>query len=1141
VGEKQVGVSIRVLGPVEVRVDGRVIKCTGRQRDLLVRLVIQRSDRRAKLALISDLYGPKPIRTADAAYRVVLAQLRESLKPYEDVVLVGSLYGLDAESELLNVDAWTFSDACQAGSLLLQNDQTHDAAQVLQTALALWRGDAFGGVTRLVQADDEMQRLEQLRESAREDLADAQIALGNARDVVDKLCLWAESSPDRERLRGLHLLALYKSSRQRECFQAIQKLHDDTADAGLVLSPWLAQLCKDLYQQTPEVNGLNVQIPSRLELQSGTIPPILDAAHEGFAGRKAALNDLVNSKKTVHLLVGRPGIGKTALLGEATRQLLQQKPGTLVAYCPCAPDDYAGLSSIRRGLGITSSVNEPANWEQQITETIELVDRYLENGPLLLIVDDIHWADEQTSRFLRRLAARHDEELRFICAGRPSVQVELLSEIPTTKRTQLHPLTQEETLLATENIQQQLALTNDPVVSFDNPTRTINSNNNELLWKMSGGYPLLLRAATIMLTRIRSSSENLDHNFDLVVLSDSEDPEIAEAMGVVVHQLLRSLNPEAQHLAVIAALLGHQVDEDILALTSGQELHVVRDAVNSFIGLGLVEGPYPFHFRHRSLADAVLLSIHPMQIAEIRQQIVLTEDLPITTRAKHALLCVPNIEPSTALTLSRLARNEARASHRNSELSELSKLEAVLFSVPKGAETDDDFTRLTDLAFSQEALGNVSAGEQHRQSALEMAERAGNFDWAVKAVLTPPAQGRPLAAGRSNSYLSRVIALANPNTELITLARLRAERVHRLALAGSYRRLPEGEISWLKALKENDVGSECWAEVARALLCSELAAGPYLARLAMTQQMAKAMENSANTDLKVDSLVLKLRCELETHDREQIDNCLHDIDSLLLHTGRPMDEWMRNVMRSTVFASRGELSTAYGYAKEAHSIGSAHTIADSEITWQLQSLALLAIDPSLGRDCSNSKPGIESTPIASTTEALEVLEAEALEGNLLALGLAMHAEGLAAAGDLGSAAEFNRAAQDLLDSESLDNYFLPASACIAHVAFLTRTPVDLQVQSTLAKDKKLSLIIGMIPGWSLGPALRYESHALFANGNHIAALKQMNTSVNLANKTGQRLAEASSLADLILMETEVLGAPKPETLKRHRTVHDRLS
>ncbi len=213
VGNMQVGVSISVLGPVEVRTNGIVRKCTGRQRDLLTRLVLQQSERRPKAALIADLYGEQPIPSADSAFRVVLAQMRKIFEPYQHLVLTGTLYGLDTKTDELAIDAWQFVDGCRDGQLELQRGNCKQAAQLLETALELWRGAPFGGVTRIVEADEAAQRLIDLRVTAQEDFADAILQLGGHTEIVDRLKTWVEENPERERLRILHLISLYRSGR----------------------------------------------------------------------------------------------------------------------------------------------------------------------------------------------------------------------------------------------------------------------------------------------------------------------------------------------------------------------------------------------------------------------------------------------------------------------------------------------------------------------------------------------------------------------------------------------------------------------------------------------------------------------------------------------------------------------------------------------------------------------------------------------------------------------------------------------------------------------------------------------------------------------------------------------------------------
>jgi DNA-binding SARP family transcriptional activator len=57
---------------------------------------------------------------------------------------------------------------------------------------------------------------EELRESAREDLVDAELALGRHHDVVGELEVTAASHPLRERRWGQLLLARYRDGRQAE-------------------------------------------------------------------------------------------------------------------------------------------------------------------------------------------------------------------------------------------------------------------------------------------------------------------------------------------------------------------------------------------------------------------------------------------------------------------------------------------------------------------------------------------------------------------------------------------------------------------------------------------------------------------------------------------------------------------------------------------------------------------------------------------------------------------------------------------------------------------------------------------------------------------------------------------------------------
>ena len=82
-------------------------------------------------------------------------------------------------------------------------------AELLREALELWRGRAFEGIDRS-SVELEAARLEELRVSAREDLLDAELALGRHAAVAGEAEALVAQHPFRERLRRLWILALYQ-------------------------------------------------------------------------------------------------------------------------------------------------------------------------------------------------------------------------------------------------------------------------------------------------------------------------------------------------------------------------------------------------------------------------------------------------------------------------------------------------------------------------------------------------------------------------------------------------------------------------------------------------------------------------------------------------------------------------------------------------------------------------------------------------------------------------------------------------------------------------------------------------------------------------------------------------------------------
>src|SRR5205085_4870155 len=141
--------------------------------------------------------------------QVYVSQLRKLLPPGMLVTRApGYLLAVEPEAvDLLRferlVDAARGADPVRASSLLTE-------------ALGLWRGPPLAEFGDEPFARIEAGRLQDLRLAALEERIEADLALGRHRELTGELEALIAERPQRERLRGLLMLALYRCGRQAE-------------------------------------------------------------------------------------------------------------------------------------------------------------------------------------------------------------------------------------------------------------------------------------------------------------------------------------------------------------------------------------------------------------------------------------------------------------------------------------------------------------------------------------------------------------------------------------------------------------------------------------------------------------------------------------------------------------------------------------------------------------------------------------------------------------------------------------------------------------------------------------------------------------------------------------------------------------
>jgi DNA-binding SARP family transcriptional activator len=239
----------RILGPFEVLDGERVVPLRRKkQRALLALLLLHAGEAVSTDALIEEIWANPP-KTAREALHNNVSQLRKELG---DDVIERRDHGYLLRIHPDELDLARFerlvADARRA-------DSAEERAVHLGRALELWRGSPLADLAYEPFADVEIQRLEQLRLAARQDLVDAQLDLGRHAEVVGELEELIRTHPFDERLRGQLMLALYRSGRQADALESYQDARRALVD-NLGLEPGVAlrELEQAMLRQDPALD-----------------------------------------------------------------------------------------------------------------------------------------------------------------------------------------------------------------------------------------------------------------------------------------------------------------------------------------------------------------------------------------------------------------------------------------------------------------------------------------------------------------------------------------------------------------------------------------------------------------------------------------------------------------------------------------------------------------------------------------------------------------------------------------------------------------------------------------------------------------------------------------------------------------------
>ena len=254
-------IDYRILGSLEVLPGPRPVDLGRPRQRALLALLLLHANRPVPLDQVLDLlWGPEVPERAVGDLQVHVSRLRRALEPDRPTRAPSRVLVNIAGGYLLHVgpdelDANRFEALTDRGHRHLVAADPVRAQAALEGALALWRGPALAEFNYEPFAQPEAARLESRRILAREDLFEAELALGNhARAVAGIESLLVDNGL-RERLWFLLMLALYRSDRQAEALRAFARARRILGDElAIEPGPVLCRLEADILAHAPELD-----------------------------------------------------------------------------------------------------------------------------------------------------------------------------------------------------------------------------------------------------------------------------------------------------------------------------------------------------------------------------------------------------------------------------------------------------------------------------------------------------------------------------------------------------------------------------------------------------------------------------------------------------------------------------------------------------------------------------------------------------------------------------------------------------------------------------------------------------------------------------------------------------------------------
>jgi class 3 adenylate cyclase/tetratricopeptide (TPR) repeat protein len=783
----------------------------------------------------------------------------------------------------------------------------------------------------------------------------------------------------------------------------------------------------------PTLAAYPVQMPGA-DAASGLLavplPGPLAASHAvAFVGRDAerevllrCLKQAREGERRVAFLSGEPGIGKTRLASEVAK--LAHADGAVVLYghadrdlgVPYQPwtealsyliqdaspallsahvaEHGASLARIAPGLSRRVRSLPPRRSADPDTEryllwtaVIGLLASVSRQSPLLLVLDDLHWADAPTVQLLRHTATVADLRHLFIVAtyrhselGPTHSLTDVVAGLRRhdgIERIRLDGLGDLEVLALLENLGGQMR--DESGIAFAQALR-----------RDTNGNPFFTQEVLRHLTETGAIHLNEDQRW--VADGEPDDVVIPASVREVVASRVHRLGDDVAQLLSVASVVGQTFQLGILAEAAATPEEDVLDRVEAAVGAALLANVpgQPDHFRF----------VHALIQHSLYTELSGTRRRRLHRRVAEALETAYGTEPGERV--GELAHHWAAAA------APVESLKAIDYAVQAG----------------QRALTYLAPDEANRwfDQALEMAERSpiqpslraellvglGDAQRQVgnpayrQTLLDAAVLAETMGDGEGGTDLLVRAALANYRGFVGTVGGVDAERVRTLEVAlAKLERADSPERARLLATLSAELAfapdherrlalaDEAVAVAHRTgdrLALLETLTRPYLAlaipqaldvRVARTREAVRLAEAANDPVAAFWAIHYAAMDSLEAADADEMDRRLDRACALARRLGQPFLVWADLRHRSLRALLKGDAQEAERLATEAFQVGSEAGEPDAAVMFGSQLAAVRRHQGRLGEldslltQAAADNPGI---PAIHAPEALAYLE-----------------------------------------------------------------------------------------------------------------------------------------------------------------------